>query len=202
MSKSDVDPEKDPEIDETVDEVPEDEGEGSDESTKKSDMDLPTALAALEDANRKIRMVNRESAGRRKEIATLKQQIDDLTNNGGDATKQLAALQAQLADANEKLRVVGMRDRFDTVVAKSKVNFANGTASRDAFTFAQEQLSKLPEDASDDEWADVVAEVVKVRPYLLVKPQSKNIDSDKKGTADTFAGLDLEAISRDFGIKP
>ena len=69
-----------------------------------------------------------------------------------------------------------------------------------AFAFAQEQLSKLPEDAGDDDVADIIKEVVKLRPYLLNKPASPNINADAKGATDALSGINMDDIARDFGI--
>lgn len=163
-------------------------------------MDLPSALAALEEANRKIREVNRESATRRKKIAELEGQLKGNSTNKEGVTTELADLQKQLDVANEKLRVNTLRDRFDVVVAKAKMPFVNQIATRDAFTFAQDVIKKLPDDASDDDVLDAVKDVVKLRPHLLSKPIAPNINSDSKGATDALASLNMEDIARDFGI--
>lgn len=182
---------------EDVDKTPPEDGVGDDAELK---MDLPSALAALEDANRKIRDVNRESANRRKEIAELKSRLDNNGASKEEVTTKLTDLQAQLVAANEKLRVVALRDRFDIVIAKAKIPFVNQIANRDAFTFAQDAIKQLPDDASDDDVLDVVKDVVKLRPHLLSKPISPNINSESKGTSDAFANLNMDDIARDFGI--
>lgn len=183
--------------DESADEAQQAESAGSE---AKPEMDLPSALAALEEANRKLREVNRESANRRKEITALKEQ---LTNNGAkkeEVATSLTELQTQLKAANDKLRVFTLRDSFDLAAAKAKIPFVNPTAARDAFAFAQEQISKLPEDAGDDDVADIIKEVVKLRPYLLNKPASPNINADAKGATDALSGINMDDIARDFGI--
>ena len=184
--------------DESADEAQQAESAGDE---AKPEMDLPSALAALEEANRKLREVNRESANRRKEITALKEQ---LTNNGAKKEEEVATslteLQTQLKAANDKLRVFTLRDSFDLAAAKAKIPFVNPTAARDAFAFAQDQLSKLPEDAGDDDVADIIKEVVKLRPYLLNKPASPNINADAKGATDALSGINMDDIARDFGI--
>lgn len=183
--------------DESADEAQQAESAGGE---AKPEMDLPSALAALEEANRKLREVNRESANRRKEITALKEQ---LTNNGAkkeEVATSLTELQTQLKAANDKLRVFTLRDSFDLAAAKAKIPFVNPTAARDAFAFAQEQISKLPEDAGDDDVADIIKEVVKLRPYLLNKPASPNINADAKGATDALSGINMDDIARDFGI--
>jgi hypothetical protein len=164
------------------------------------EMDLPSALVKLEEANRKIRDVNRESASRRKEIAELKIQLQNNGMNKDEVATKLTELQGQLKEANEKVRVVELRDRFDAVVAKAKIPFINQIANRDAFTFARDSISKLPDDSTDDDVLDVVKDVVKLRPHLLNKPLPPNINAEAKGASDAFAGLDMEGIARDFGI--
>ena len=183
--------------DESADEAQQAESAGDE---AKPEMDLSSALAALEEANRKLREVNRESANRRKEITALKEQ---LTNNGAkkeEVATSLTELQTQLKAANDKLRVFTLRDSFDLAAAKAKIPFVNPTAARDAFAFAQEQISKLPEDAGDDDVADIIKEVVKLRPYLLNKPASPNINADAKGATDALSGINMDDIARDFGI--
>lgn len=183
--------------DESADEAQQAESAGGE---AKPEMDLPSALAALEEANRKLREVNRESANRRKEITALKEQ---LTNNGAkkdEVATNLTELQTQLKAANDKLRVFTLRDSFDLAATKAKIPFVNPTAARDAFAFAQEQISKLPEDAGDDDVADIIKEVVKLRPYLLNKPTSPNINADAKGATDALSGINMDDIARDFGI--
>lgn len=174
--------------------------EGGDAESEET-MDLPTALAELEVARRKIREVNRESAGRRKEIGLLKGQLDTFTRGGDDTVKKVTELQEQLRIANESLRTHEMRERFDTVAAKARIPFANATASHDAFVFARDAMSKLPDDASDEDLLDLVQDVVKARPYLLNKPTTKNINAEARGTSDAFTGLNLDDIARDFGIN-
>jgi|GEM_PF-6161705 len=183
--------------DESADEAQQAESAGDE---AKPEMDLPSALAALEEANRKLREVKRESANRRREITALKEQ---LTNNGAkkeEVATSLTELQTQLKAANDKLRVFTLRDSFDLAAAKAKIPFVNPTAARDAFAFAQEQISKLPEDAGDDDVADIIKEVVKLRPYLLNKPTAPNINADAKGATDALAGINMDDIARDFGI--
>ena len=173
------------------------EGVGDD---PKPEMDLPSALAALEEANRKIREVNRESATRRREIAELKAQLTSSTTSKEGVAADITELKGQLQTATDKLRVYALRDSFDLAVTKGKIPFVNPTAARDAFAFAQDQLSKLPEDASDDDVLDIVKEVVKLRPYLLNKPTAPNINADAKGATDALAGINMDDIARDFGI--
>jgi len=191
------------EVEETQErETPEEEaGVGKEpEQEDKGPKDLPTALIALEAAARKIREVNRESAGRRKEIAVLKKTISEHAATGDDATKQLTELQEELKSVTARLQLYALRDRFDTAVAKAKIAFANDTARHDTFVFAQEALSKLPEDADDTDIVDVAKDVLATRSYLLAKVQTKDINSSSRGKADVLAGLDLEAIGRDFGL--
>lgn len=164
------------------------------------EMDLPSALAKLEEANRKIRDVNRESASRRKEIAELKARLAGAGTNENEVTTQLTELQGQLNAANEKLRTFTLRDMFDLAATKAKIPFINQTAARDAFAFAQDQLSKLPEDAADEDVTDIIKDVVKLRPYLLNKPTSPNINSEAKGATDVLSALNMDDIARDFGI--
>lgn len=164
------------------------------------EMDLPSALAKLEEANRKIRDVNRESASRRKEIAELKARLASTGTNENEVTTQLTELQGQLNAANEKLRTFTLRDMFDLAATKAKIPFINQTAARDAFAFAQDQLSKLPEDVADEDVTDIIKDVVKLRPYLLNKPASPNINSEAKGATDVLSALNMDDIARDFGI--
>ena len=183
--------------DESADEAQQAESVGDD---PKPEMDLPSALAALEEANRKIREVNRESATRRREIAELKAQLTSSTTSKEGVAADITELKGQLQTATDKLRVYALRDSFDLAVTKGKIPFVNPTAARDAFAFAQDQLSKLPEDASDDDVLDIVKEVVKLRPYLLNKPTAPNINADAKGATDALAGINMDDIARDFGI--
>ena len=166
----------------------------------KPEMDLPSALAALEEANRRLREVNRESANRRKEIAALKDQITNTGAKKEEVATNLTELQNQLKEANDKLRVFTLRDSFDLAVAKAKIPFVNPTAARDAFAFAQDQISKLPEGFDDEDVVDIIKEVVKLRPYLLNKPVSPNINADAKGATDALPGINMDDIARDFGI--
>ena len=182
---------------ESTDETQQAEGVGSE---TKPEMDLPSALAALEEANRKIREVNRESATRRREIAELKAQLTSSTTSKEGVAADITELKGQLQTATDKLRVYALRDSFDLAVTKGKIPFVNPTAARDAFAFAQDQLSKLPEDAGDDDVADIIKEVVKLRPYLLNKPASPNINADAKGATDALSGINMDDIARDFGI--
>ena len=183
--------------DESADEAQQAESVGDD---PKPEMDLPSALAALEEANRKIREVNRESATRRREIAELKAQLTSSTTSKEGVAADITELKGQLQTATDKLRVYALRDSFDLAVTKGKIPFVNPTAARDAFAFAQDQLSKLPEDAGDDDVLDIVKEVVKLRPYLLNKPTAPNINADAKGATDALAGINMDDIARDFGI--
>lgn len=181
-----------------TEEAPQVEGAGDE---AKPGMDLPSALAALEEANRKIREVNRESATRRKEIADLKAQLASGTTSKEEVTTSLAELKGQLQVANDRLRTYAQRDAFDLAIVKAKIPFVNPTAARDAFAFAQEQIGKLPEGFSDDDVLDIVKEVVKLRPYLLNKPVSPNINADAKGATDALSGINMDDIARDFGIS-
>lgn len=181
-----------------TEEAPQVEGAGDE---AKPGMDLPSALAALEEANRKIREVNRESATRRKEIADLKAQLASGTTSKEEVTTSLAELKGQLQVANDRLRTYAQRDAFDLAIVKAKIPFVNSTAARDAFAFAQEQIGKLPEGFSDDDVLDIVKEVVKLRPYLLNKPVSPNINADAKGATDALSGINMDDIARDFGIS-
>ena len=183
--------------DESADEAQQAESVGDD---PKPEMDLPSALAALEEANRKIREVNRESATRRREIAELKAQLTSSTTSKEEVATNITELKGQLQTATDKLRMYALRDSFDLAVTKGKIPFVNPTAARDAFAFAQDQLSKLPEDAGDDDVLDIVKEVVKLRPYLLNKPTAPNINADAKGATDALAGINMDDIARDFGI--
>lgn len=181
-----------------AEEAPQVEGAGDE---AKPEMDLPSALAALEEANRKIREVNRESATRRKEIADLKARLTSDTTSKEEVATSLTELKGQLQAANDKLRGYALRDAFDLAVTKAKIPFVNQTAARDAFAFAQDQISKLPEGSSDDDVLDIVKEVVKLRPYLLNKPVSPNINADAKGATDALSGINMDDIARDFGIN-
>lgn len=186
-----------PATDEVVGEAPQAEG---DSVEAEPEMDLPAALAKLEEANRRIREVNRESASRRKEIAELRGKLEHDGADKDGVTTELAKLQEQHRVATEKLRIYSLRDRFDAVVAKAKIPFANPVAGRDAFTFAQEAISQLPDDAEDDDVLDIVKDVVKLRPYLLNKPTLPNINAESKGGSDALTGLNMDDIARDFGI--
>lgn len=166
-----------------------------------SELDLPTALAKLEETSRKLREANRESAGRRKKIKELDDQLKTFTNSGDDTTKKLAAAQVELQKANEQLRTYSLRDRFDAVTAKGKITFVDQVASRDAFTFAKEEFAKLADDANDDDYLDAVKDVVKSRPYLLKKPDKRDINSENRGGGDIFSTLNTDDIARDFGIS-
>lgn len=183
--------------DESADEAQQAESAGGE---AKPEMDLPSALAALEEANRKLREVNRESANRRREITALKEQLTSSTTSKEEVATNITELKGQLQTATDKLRMYALRDSFDLAVTKGKIPFVNPTAARDAFAFAQDQLSKLPEDASDDDVLDIVKEVVKLRPYLLNKPASPNINADAKGATDALSGINMDDIARDFGI--
>lgn len=196
MESQVIDTEVSPAV-EVAGDAPQTEGAGGE---AEPEMDLPSALAKLEEANRKIREVNRESASRRKEIAELRGKLEGNGTNKEEVTTELVSLQEQLKIANEKLRVNALRDRFESVVVKAKIPFANQIATRDAFTFAQDAIKQLPDDASDDDVLDIVRDIVKLRPYLLNKPTAPNINADSKGSTDIFAGLNMDDIARDFGI--
>ena len=64
--------------DESADEAQQAESAGGE---AKPEMDLPSALAALEEANRKLREVNRESANRRKASARCTVVTPSASNN-------------------------------------------------------------------------------------------------------------------------
>ena len=167
----------------------------------ETEMDLPTALAELEEARRYIRKVNRESASRRHQIAELEEKLEQHTKTGDDASQQLSELQSQLSVAKTQLAAMRMRDRFDEVVAKEKIPFVNLTAQRDAFEFAKSQLQELTDEATDEDYLDVIKDVIKSRPYLRVKSKPKNINSTNKGTSDEIQGLDMEEIMTTFGLN-
>lgn len=179
----------------------EEEVELTEETTAEEaepEMDLPAALAKLEEATRKIREVNRESASRRKEIAALKAQITDSTADDEDVATKLADMEAKLAAANEKLRQVDLKNRFESAAVKSKLPFVSPTAIHDAFIFAQDRLDG---DLEDADMLDIIKDVVKLRPYLLNKPTPPNINSVEQGPTDALAGLNMDDIARDFGLS-
>jgi len=191
--------EQDPNAEEQEDQEQENASEeGNADDTK---LDLPTALEKLEEASRKLREANRESAGRRKKIKELDDQLKTFTNSGDDATKKLGKAMTDLEIANNKIRTYELRDTFDRAAAASKIAWAHESAKRDAFTFAEKALVDLPEDAKEQDFIDVVKSVVKSRPYLLFKPEAKNINSEEKGKTDIFSTLNLDEIGRDFGIN-
>lgn len=195
--------EQDPNADEQEEGVQDQEQENASEedNADESELDLPTALEQLEETSRKLREANRESAGRRKKIKTLEDQLRTFTNGDDDTAKKLGETMTALEEANNKLRSFELRDRFETAATRAKVAWAHDSAKRDAFVFAEKAMQDLAEDATEQEVVDVVKDVVKSRPYLLVKPKSKDINAENRGGKDVFANLNLEEIDRDFGIS-
>lgn len=180
--------------------------EGSEDDVEDGDqgdpeMDLPTALAELETARRKLRDTNRESANRRRKIKELEGQLKQFTEGDNDVNKKLVEVQQKLKAAEEKVRVNDLRDKFDTIATKEKVKWANTAAQRDAFTFALPEINALGDEFEDADLKDILKDIVKDRPHLLFKPQVPDINSDRKGKGDTLSQVDLDEIGLAFGIK-
>lgn len=174
------------------------EGEGDDaesEEDKRLPKDLPTALAQLQEAQREIRRVNRESAGRRKLLKAQTEELTKLKAGGGDTAKELAKATADLAAAQAQLREAAQRSRFDAAIAKSKKVFATDKARNDAFDFVKSQLAELADDAPAQDVLDIINDEIAARPYLLKVAEKVDTNAEKRGK-QTPAALKADLIDK------
>jgi len=178
------------------------EGEGDDAEPKEDaanalPKDLPTALTQLQEAQREIRKVNRESAGRRKLLKAQGEELTKLKAGGGDVAKELTQAKTDLAAAQAQLREAAQRTRFDISVAKSKKVFATDKARNDAFDFVKAQLAELPDDASVQDVQDIINDEIAARPYLLKVAENVDTNAEKHGkTNPAILQADLIAAKR------
>lgn len=168
--------------------------EGDDSQLKK----LEEEIAELRS---KLRRANRQAAERRIKLK-------ELTKKDETESDDVSGIQAQLHEAQKRLKRYEMLENLGDVVDQLEVSFTSARARNDALDFALREIDKEfgNEDVqpTEEDYAEAIKKVLKKRPYLLRARKEPPVETDSKKRSKGDEGLmfDEAEIARQFGIKP
>lgn len=159
----------------------------------------PTAedlKAQLEEKEKHIKALNKESAERRKKLeafekAEAERKQAELTEVEKAEAKAKAA-EADKLKLEQENKLLKMQGSFDSKVRALKLEFANETAAQDAFKALN--VETVGEDLAGME--DAIKALIKERPYLFGKETERPITDGKQKGRSTQEALNADAIAR------
>jgi predicted nucleic acid-binding Zn-ribbon protein len=176
----------------------EDQGQAGESPETSAPVTLETLQTLIEEKEKHIRALNKESAERRRKLEAFeKEQADKQAAEMSDLEKEKkrsADLESQINDLMKQNHDLKTRQVFQSQARKMNVAFVNETARDDAFGFLD--LDTVGDDLSGMESA--IKDLIKSRPYLFGSEETQRSQNDggKKSSASLGQMTQQELINK------
>jgi chromosome segregation ATPase len=170
--------------DDQTDPQTEDQGQAGENPESSAPATLESLQAQIEEKEKHIRALNKESAERRRKLEAFeKEQAEKQAAEMSELEKEKkrsADLETQINDLKTLNQDLKTRQAFQSQARKMNLAFVNETARDDAFAFLD--LDTVGDDLSGMESA--IKDLIKSRPYLFgsEETQRSNNDGGKKSS--------------------